>query len=89
MLAPTVKYHPLFFVILTMCRDPVRGHCLLGSLTGAVACKRVTQVHKGWLGPDGNRTVSVKVKASLTARLTSRADAKAGLSDPHVANGSA
>jgi len=87
-LAPSVKYHPLFFVILTMCHYLVRGHCLLGSLTGAVACKRVTQVHKGWLSPDGNRTVSVKVKASLTARHTSRAGAKAGLSDPHVANGS-
>jgi hypothetical protein len=56
-----VKYHPLLIAILTICRDPVEGHCLLGSLTGAVACKRVTQAYKGRLDPDGNRIVSVKV----------------------------
>ena len=37
----------------------------------------------------GNHTKSVKAKGSLTARLTSRADAKAGLSDLTVARGSA
>ena len=37
----------------------------------------------------GNHAASVKAKGSLTARLTSRADAKAGLSDLTVARGSA
>ena len=41
-------------------------------------------VYQGWLGPDGNRTGRVNAKASLTARLTSRADAKAEVSDPTV-----
>ncbi len=37
----------------------------------------------------GNHAASVKAKGSLTARLTSRADAKAGLSDPTVSSGRA
>ena len=37
----------------------------------------------------GNHAASVKAKGSLTARLTSRAGAKAGLSDPTAASGSA
>ena len=37
----------------------------------------------------GNHALSVKAQGSLTARLTSRADAKAGLSDPAVGNGTA
>ncbi len=56
-----------------MSRDPVRGHCLAGSLTGAVSCQRVTQEPKGSLSTDGNGAVSVKVYGSLTARHTSRA----------------
>ena len=35
----------------------------------------------------GNHASSVNAKGSLTARLTSRADAKAGLSDPTVEYG--
>ena len=56
----------------------------MGSLTGAVASKRVTEAFKGSLSTVGNRTWSVKAQESLTARHTSRADAKAGLSDPAV-----
>ena len=37
----------------------------------------------------GNHASSVKAKGSLTVRQTSRADAKAGLSDPAVGNGTA
>ena len=33
----------------------VRGHCLVGSLTGVVASKSVTEASKGALGPIGNR----------------------------------
>ncbi|EIY88792.1 hypothetical protein HMPREF1056_04582, partial [Bacteroides fragilis CL07T12C05] len=33
----------------------VRGHCLVGSLTGVVASKSVTEASKGALTPIGNR----------------------------------
>jgi len=46
-------------------------------------------VLEGSLSAVGNRTESVKAEGSLTARPTSRADAKAGLSDPAVTRGSA
>ena len=63
------------------------GHCQVGSLTGAVASKRVTEALKGWLSTDGNRAVSVNAEANLTARQTRRADTKVGLSDPAVEYG--
>ena len=43
-------------------------------------------VYKGKLGADGNRAGRVKAKACLTARPTSRAGAKAELSDPTILN---
>ena len=46
-------------------------------------------MHKGFLSLDGNQVLSVKAKGSLTARPTSRAGAKAGLSDPAVPCGRA
>ena len=52
------------------------------SLTGAVSSKIVTEEHKGQLIPDGNRNGRAYAKAGLTARMTIRADAKAGVSDP-------
>ena len=61
----------------------------MGSLTGAVASKRVTEASKGSLRMVGNHSKSVKAKGSLTARLTSRADTKVGLSDPAVVYGNA
>ena len=78
---PTLKYHPCLVEILTLHRDPVRGQCQVGSLTGAVASQRVTEAPKGSLSADGNRVSSVRAEGSLTARPTSRADAKAGPSD--------
>ena len=54
----------------------------MGSLTGAVASKRVSEAFKGWLITDGNRNHSVYAEASLTVRPTSQAGAKAGVSDP-------
>ena len=78
---PTLKYHPCFVGILTRHRYPVRGQCLMGSLTGAVASQKVTEALKGSLSADGNRVSSVKAKGSLTARHTGRADGKPGLSD--------
>ena len=61
----------------------------MGSLTGAVSSQRVTEEHEGWLILVGHRTVSVMVEASLTARPTSRAGTKVGLSDPVVLYGRA
>ncbi len=54
----------------------------MGSLTGAVASKKVTEARKGSLRLDGNQPESVKAEGSLAARLTSRAGWKHGLSDP-------
>ena len=70
-------------------RDPVRGQCLTGSLTGAVASQRVTEAREGHLSLVGNQASSVKAQGGLTARLTSRAGTKVGLSDLAVASGSA
>ena len=38
----------------------LRGHCLVGSLTGVVASKSVTEASKGALGPIGNRSHRVQ-----------------------------
>ena len=67
--------------------NPGRGQLLLGSLTGAVSSKTVTEECKGTLSLVGNQATSVKVEGCLTARLISRADAKAGLSDPVIPYG--
>ena len=61
----------------------------MGSLTGAVASQRVTEAPKGLLSMDGNHAKSVKAEEGLTARPTSRAGRKLGLSDPAVPNGRA
>ena len=62
---------------------------MVGSLTGAVSSQRVTEEHEGALIMVGNREVSVKAQARLTARQTSRAGTKVGLSDPVVLYGRA
>ena len=67
--------------------DPAGGQCQMGSLTGAVASKRVTEAFKGRLSADGNRAMSVNAEAGLTARPTSRAGTKVGHSDQAVENG--
>ena len=61
----------------------------MGGLTGAVASERVTEVCEGLLALGGNQRTSAKAKGGLTARQTSRAGTKVGLSDLAVANGSA
>ena len=80
-------YHPFIAGVLTVCRYPGTGHCQVGSLTGAVASKSVTEAPKGSLRMVGNHPQSVKAEGSLTARQTCRADAKAGLSDQAVEYG--
>ena len=52
---PTLKYHPCCAADLTWARDPGRGHCVVGSLTGVVASKIVTEAFKGTLSTIGNR----------------------------------
>ena len=85
----SLKYHPLTFDVLTKITKRGLGQCLVGSLTGAVSSQRVTEEHEGLLMTVGHRQVSAMVEASLTARPTSRAGAKAGHSDPVVLNGRA
>ena len=69
--------------------NPGQGHCVVGSLTGAVSSQRVTEEHEGTLSMVGNHAMSARAKGCLTARLTSRAGAKAGPSDPVVLYGRA
>ena len=63
------------------------GHRLVGSLTGVVASKRVTEASKGALSTNGNRAQSILVEARLTERPTSRPGRKLGQSDPVALNG--
>ena len=84
---PTLKYHPDYSEVLTWARNPGRGHCLVGSLTGAVASQRVTEAREGSLRLIGNQPSSANAKGSLTARETSRAGTKVGVSDPVIPNG--
>ena len=65
------------------------GPCQVGSLTGAVASQRVTEALKGTLRLDGNQSTSANAEACLTARETTRAGTKVGISDPAVQNGMA
>jgi|SRR3989338_4720571 len=41
-------------------KNPGIGHCQMGSLTGEVASKIVTEAYKGWLTLNGNQGVSCK-----------------------------
>ena len=50
----SLKYHPGMFEVLTQIRYPDRGHCVVGSLTGAVSSQRVTEEHEGVLSMVGN-----------------------------------
>ena len=65
------------------------GQCQIGSLTGAVASQRVTEAPKGTLRLVGNQSLSAKAEGCLTARPTSRAGTKVGLSDLTVPDGRA
>jgi hypothetical protein len=74
-----VEYHSSRAGILTVCRNPAAGQCQVGSLTGAVASKRVTEAPKGSLSADGNRTSECKgireldCKTNKSSRDESRA----------------
>ena len=79
-----MKHHSWLIRILTLFCKPGKGQCLRVSLTGAVSSQRVTEEREAWLSMVGNYALSVWVEARLTVRHTSRADAKAGPSDPTV-----
>ena len=48
-----------------MAMNLVMGHCQVGSLTGAVASKRVTEASKGSLSADRNRAKECKGRREL------------------------
>ena len=77
-------YHSSVIEILTSSRKPDERQCQADSLTGAVASERVTEAPKGTLRMDGNHSKRAKSEGCLTARPTSRAGTKVGLSDPAV-----
>jgi hypothetical protein len=55
-----VRYHSYRSEVLTYARYPGEGHCLIGSLTGAVASQNVTEALEGVLRLFGNQPSSVK-----------------------------
>ena len=86
LMEPPLKYGPPSVWALTPFNG---GHRLVGSLTGVVASKRVTEASKGSLSTFGNRAWSAMAEGSLTARQTSRTGTKVGHSDPAVPHGRA
>jgi hypothetical protein len=59
-LEPMLGYHSDSIGSLTGDRNPVTGQWQSGSLTGAVASKKVTEASKGHLSTVGNRALSAK-----------------------------
>ena len=80
-----MKYHPSDIWGLTT----IVGHRLVGSLTGVVDSKSVTEAPKGTLRTIGNRPQSVMAEGCLTGRQTCRTGRKLEHSDPAVLNGRA
>ena len=56
-------YHSYVIEFLTCIRNPGEGQCQAGSLTGAVASKRVTEALKGSLSMVGNHALECKRKS--------------------------
>ena len=56
-----MEYHSLKYAIITLTpyKNLAREQCLAGSLTGEVDSYSATELHKGWLTTDGNRSDSV------------------------------
>ena len=82
-----MKHHFSPIKVLTTRREPAAGPCQRVSLTGAVSSQRVTEECDAWLNLVGNQVLRIWLEARLTVRPTSRADAKAGPSDPAVESG--
>ena len=81
-----MKYQPLFDRGLTFLW---KEQCVVGSLTGVVASKRVTEASKGALNTVGNRVESAMAQGRLTVRHTGRTGRKLEHSDPVVPHGRA
>ena len=60
-----VKYRSCWFENLTFLRNPEKGHCQAGSLTGVVASQRVTEAFKGPLRANRNRLIECKSRRGL------------------------
>ncbi len=84
-----VESHPCSIGFLTTSRGRYRGHCQVGSLTGAVASERVSEAPTGSLRLVGNHSQSAQAEGSVTATPTGGAGTKVGLSDPVVLSGNA
>ena len=84
---PSLKYVPL--LARDLIPTYVGRHCVVGSLTGVVASKRVTEASKGTLKAIGNRLQSAMAQGCLTVRQTGRTGTKVEHSDPVVPNGRA
>ena len=76
---------------LTPVREAGRGTVIGGRFDwgGGAASRERGEAREGLLAVVGNHRTSVKAQGGLTASETSRAGAKAGLSDLAVASGSA
>ena len=55
-----MKYHPVVLDVLTWVRNPDRGPCMVGSLTGAVSSQSVTEELEGTLSAVGHRALCAK-----------------------------
>ena len=86
---PILEIPAWYVEVLTLFPYRDRGHCVVGSLTGAVSSQRVTEEHEGTLSTVGHRAISASAEGCLTARLTRRAGTKVGASDPVVLYGRA
>ena len=84
-----MKYQPDNIEVLSQVPHRDRGHCVVGSLTGAVSSQRVTEEYEGTLSMVGNHAMRIKAEVCLTASPTGRAGTKVGLSDPVVLYGRA
>ena len=63
---PSLKYHPGYALVLTPIPvHPGGGQCQLGSLTGAVSSKRVTEESQGTLSLVGNQAFERKGRRVL------------------------
>ena len=75
---PTLKYQPGNVGVLTQVRNPDRGQCVVGSLTGAVSSQRVTEEHEGALITVGNRALECIGKSVLDCEtdMSSRCESR-------------
>ena len=75
---PTLKYQPDLFAALTLARQPGRGPCMVGSLTGAVSSQRVTEEYEGALSTVGNRASMCIGKSALDCEtdMSSRCESR-------------